>query len=306
MALTSSHGAWAGLSAALAMIATPGAAAELPVAQGPASDAASIRYLDFSSSTYDSAIATSEWGCWNCWGGGWGRGSGWRRNRVRTGDVLAGAAIIGGITAIAVAASNNNRRTRTQDVVVVDRDRTPVDRRDNRRGYDDRRTNPRMGGASGLDGAVSQCLNTVERDVRVNDVETVQRTAQGWYVTGTLFNGSGFSCQIGNDGRIQSIDYGSTSFGSGKGAGQWDDSRYANARSITAPAQPVPGSGISWPEQNQMRGSAAPMSQTPRQAMTSGNEQPLVPLTTDRLPAYPGGPIDGVKLPPVAERPGVP
>ena len=153
MALTSSHGAWAGLSAALAMIATPGAAAELPVAQGPASDAASIRYLDFSSSTYDSAIATSEWGCWNCWGGGWGRGSGWRRNRVRTGDVLAGAAIIGGITAIAVAASNNNRRTRTQDVVVVDRDRTPVDRRDNRRGYDDRRTNPRMGGASGLDGA---------------------------------------------------------------------------------------------------------------------------------------------------------
>jgi hypothetical protein len=40
--------------------------------------------------------------------------------------------------------------------------------------------------------------------------------------------------------------------------------------------------------------------------MTSGNEQPLVPLTTDRLPAYPGGPIDGVKLPPVAERPGVP
>ena len=41
-----------------------------------------------------------------------------------------------------------------------------------------------------------------------DNVDNVQRTARGWLVSGALFNGSPFQCRIGNNGRIDGIDFG--------------------------------------------------------------------------------------------------
>lgn len=237
----------------------------------------------FRSSAYDPAAQVSDWrrcgffGCRRGWGGGWGR-----RRGVRAGDVIAGAVVIGGIAAIASAASNNRRRDR--EVVVVERDRRDDDRRL------DTRSNPRSGGASGLDGAVSQCLREIERDVRVDTVDGASRVASGWVVTGSIFDGSGFSCEIGNDGRISDIRYGGfrSSAGGEPGngsaleraaAGQWSDDRYASARAS------VDGQVSTYSTAERFADAGAATGNRPA--------QPLVPLTSDRLPAYPGGPIPG-------------
>lgn len=289
---------FSGIAAAATLVAAaPAAAAELPAFQ-------TARSVPFAASTYGSHADVNQWGCWGCgWGGGWGggwRGRGWRRRGPSAGEVLAGVAIIGGIAAIASAASNNRRN---RDVVVVDRDRPQDWNRDQRNPQwrdDNRRANPRSSGAGGLDGAVSQCLGVIERDVRVDEVQVVQRTAQGWRVGGTLFNGSGFECRIGNDGRIENIDYGAGgafgAAGDGPGAapaaGQWDDNRYAAARLAAAPAQPDSEGGITM--------------FTPPASVAANGAQPLVPLSAQRLPTYPGGPVEGEEPAPLVQRPGIP
>ncbi|MCV0382060.1 MAG: hypothetical protein K5799_01225 [Erythrobacter sp.] len=164
---------------------------------------------------------------------------GHRRGGIDAGDVIAGVTILGGIAAIVSAASRRN-----------DRDyRYPDPREDDRYVRDD---------ARGLDRAVSICVSEIEREVRVADVDSVDRTALGWQVTGSLYDGAGFSCRIGSDGRIEDIDYGAASANLMERAApgvQYDDERYLSA----------------WADLD-ARESA------PR---TSG------------LPAYPGGPIDG-------------
>ena len=103
--------------------------------------------------------------------------------------------------------------------------------------------------------------------------------------TGSIFDGSGFTCEIGNDGRISDVQYGgfrSSSAGDESGggraaAGQWSDDRYASARAS-------------------MSGQVNTYSTTERFADAGAAErpaEPLVPLTSDRLPAYPGGPLPG-------------
>ncbi|MDY7098852.1 MAG: hypothetical protein SXU28_11995 [Pseudomonadota bacterium] len=247
-----------GMAAALSMAASPAGAAELP--QAPATGSSLALIDGFSSSTFKPGSELNEWrrcGWRRCYRRGW-RG----RRGVRTGDVIAGVAILGGIAAIASAANNNRRRDR--EVVVVERDRR-VDRRD------DRRVQRRSTGGSGIDNAVSQCLTEIERDVRVDSVDGASRVASGWVVSGTLFNGSGFTCEIGNNGQISGIDYqgfSSSNFrGSDAADGQWSDDRYASARA-----------GVSGQRVAQADTRAA---------------QPLVPLTSDRQPAYPGGPLPG-------------
>lgn len=235
----------------------------------------------FSSSSYNSAAQNADWrrrcGLFGC-RRGW-RGRGWRGRRgVRTGDVIAGVAILGGIAAIASAANNNRRRDRDRDVVVVERDRRDDDRRN------DRQSNPRSSGSSGLDSAVGQCTREIERDVRIDSVDGATRVASGWIVTGSIFNGSGFTCEIGNDGRISDIQYGGfrgSSVGNDGGgraaAGQLSDDRYASARAS-------------------INGQVNTYSTAERFADAGGAErpaEPLVPLTSDRMPAYPGGPLPG-------------
>ncbi|QKG71913.1 hypothetical protein [Erythrobacter mangrovi] len=202
------------LAAALSLTATPTSAAELPVA------------------TSHVALATGP-----AWAPGddtahnhrWYR---YRRHRgVDAGDVLAGILIVGGIAAIASAASNADRRSRDDY-----RYRYPEPRRDSSR-YNDSDTR-------GIDRAVSICSNEIERNVRIDSIDSVNRTAQGWQVSGALYNGDGFSCSIGNNGRIEAISYGSgadTPYrGGDAGQGdysydqqedaQYDDDTYAQAR----------------------------------------------------------------------------
>jgi hypothetical protein len=260
MALNIRALALAGAFAATIAVSAPAQAAAVPAAT------TTINLPAFDASRFDPASTVADWRCrgWGC-----GRHRGWRRNRVDAGDVLIGAAIIGGIAAIA---SSNNRRTRERDVVVVERD---GDWRDDNRRFDDRRTDRRNTGSSGLDSAVDQCLTRIERDVRVESVDNVERTARGWQVSGALFNGSPFECRIGNDGRIEGVDFGGGFAGGDWGGapvdpaaprsdGQWSDDRYAAARlAVGAATQP----------------------------------QASPPVSAASLPAYPGGPIPGEEIP---------
>lgn len=272
------------LALAGALAAATGFAAPAHAAAVPASPPAgtTINLSEFDASRFDPASTTADWRCrgWGCRHRGYHRG--WRRNRVDAGDVLIGAAIIGGIAAIA---SSNNRQNRDRDVVVVERDN---DWRDNNRRFDDRR-NPRSNtGASGLDSAVDQCLTRIERDVRVESVDNVERTGRGWLVSGSLFNGSAFECRIGNDGRIEGVDFGGGSDWGGasldpaapRADGQWSDDRYADARlAVGGIAQPD-GRGI--------------------------DAQAPVAVSAARLPAYPGGPVPGEEIPEALPETGEP
>ena len=288
MALTFRVAVLAGALAGTTLFAAPAAAA--PMTSGIALGAPSAA---FDYSRYDPVGDTADWRrCrWGCgWGGGWGRHRGWRRNRIDAGDVLIGAAIIGGIAAIA---SSNNRRQRERDVVIVERDVRDADWRDDSRRYDDRRiddrrtSTPRGSGASGLDNAVNQCLDRIERDVRVDTVENVERTGAGWRVSGVLFNGSSFQCRIGNGGQIDGIDYGdgfrdvgfAPEPGSRAAGSQWDDQRYANAR-LAVGGTVRPDIAV---QEASLMPAAAP--------------EPVRTAANTALPAYPGGPIPGEVIP---------
>lgn len=275
--------ALAGALAATTAFAAPARAAEQTAAPANAGSFAGA----FAHSRFDPAADTADWRCrgWRCnrWGGGWGRG--WRRNRIDAGDVLIGAAIIGGAIAIA---NSNNRRVRTRDVVVVrDNDWRETDWREDDRRFDDRRTLRRSTGASGLDNAVDQCLTRIERDVRVDSVDTVERTGRGWLVSGALFDGSPFQCRIGNDGRIDGVDFGRRFTGGDWGAapadsyapradGQWSDQRYADARLA-------------------MGGMAQPQTGAPESVTAVDPAE--APFADAPMPAYPGGPIPGEDIP---------
>lgn len=226
------------VSAALSMLATPVAAADLPVTSQRSA---------YAKTGYDTAQDTAE------------RHRRWRhRNRVDAGDVIAGIAIIGGIAAIASAASKNNRR----------------DRYDDRR-YDDRRyrdNNPRNYQSSNLDRAVNACTSAIERDVRVDSVDSVSRLGEGWQVSGRLYDGKGFTCSVSGNGRIDRIDY----------AG--DFSGAANDYSSTEPVD-----DNQWADDDYARARQA-QAQVP-----AGQDAPLVSPDGPR-PAYPGGPLPGEEI----------
>lgn len=164
---------------------------------------------------------------------------GHRRHRgVGAGDILAGILIIGGIAAVANAAKGSQDRYPERD------SRYPDPRRGDYR-YDDTR---------GIDRAVSMCVGEIERNQRVDTVDTANRDARGWNVTGSLYNGQRFSCSIGDDGRIEAIDFGSGAVGYGlddeaDGAydyqaslaedRQYDDDYYAAVRARNDGAQPA-------------------------------------------------------------------
>jgi hypothetical protein len=268
MALTLRAAAIAAALTTTTILAAPAAAAPLVPQSAPSSYVAP--------SDHDSAADTAQWGCRRyC---GWGGRRGWRRNRIDGGDVLIGAAIIGGAIAIA---NSTRRRERDRDVVVIDRDPQFRDRRD------DRRADVRRTGSAGLDNAVDMCVERIERDVRIDTVDNVERTASGWQVSGSIFNGARFDCRIGNDGRIDAIDYDGTFGVSSVGAadGQWDDQSYANARAGVG-GTVRPDLAV---QETTARGGLA-VAPTPARAASAS-----------ALPAYPGGPIPGEDIPETLE-----
>ena len=194
-----------------------------------------------------------------------------RRSRVDAGDVLTGVLILGGIAAVANAVKNSNRDERYRDRDYRDSD------------YRDRRGEPyRDSNATGLDRAASLCVAAIERDARVETVDSVDRNAAGWTVTGRLFDGQGFSCRIGQDGRIDAIDYGTgaapygTAYDGRAFSGednQLPDDRYRAARA-----------GIEAQGGYAVVGDAAPLLQ---------NSPNVGPPPEGPVPAYPGGPLPG-------------
>ena len=140
-------GALFGLAAASAMAASPALAADLSQPSAPAPSPAQIGFVP---------------SAWKAETAGHHRYRRWhhRRNRIDAGDVIVGALVIGGIAAIASSASKNERERRRE------RERD-YDRRYEERRYDERR-NTRGSGSRGLDNAVDQCVERVERDVRHN------------------------------------------------------------------------------------------------------------------------------------------
>jgi len=162
--------------AALSMTATPAYAAQLPVSSSPAS-------VDMQETWSEGDLVQNNHRRW-----------GHRRDRgIDGGDVVAGLLILGGIAAIASAVSKKNERTQ----------RYPASYPQSPRGdyRDDYRSN------DGLGNAADMCVEEIERDRRVERVDQVQRLASGWIVSGTLYDGQDFVCTIGQNGRIETIDY---------------------------------------------------------------------------------------------------
>ncbi|MGQ7829415.1 hypothetical protein [Altererythrobacter sp. Z27] len=227
--------ALSGLIAALSMATTPAAAADMPGAPHSANSAIPMHGV------FDADTLKAQ------------RHRYWRhRDRIDAGDVLAGVLIIGGIAAIANAASKSERDRNY-------RDERYRDYRNDRQDYRDRRDTRRSTGGRGIDGAVDMCVAEIERDVRIDSVDSVDRSGDGWRVTGTIFNGDRFTCQIGADGRIDTVDYGGGFAAAEPAQGnQHSDDRYRAAwANVDRGAQPASGE------------------------------------RAEQLPAYPGGPIDG-------------
>jgi hypothetical protein len=132
------------------------------------------------------------------WGGGWG-GHARHHDRIDGGDVLAGILIVGGIAAIASAASKAARQQGDY--------RQPQPRyREEVPRYGEADDRPEWRDGTGIDGAVNRCIDEVNRGRnRVGEVESVNRDGGGWRVAGTTTGDSSFSCVIDRDGRIRSV-----------------------------------------------------------------------------------------------------
>lgn len=159
-----------------AMVSMPAAAAPLPQA-----------------ATRAAGPAAQGWSIENEKAEGWRR---YRRHRdgIDGGDILAGALIIGGIAAIASAASNESRRQRDRD------------RYEDSRYRDDRRTS-----ASEINSVADQCSYAAEEragyGARTDRIDTVARDGAGWRVEGSVSSDRGyenFYCGV-TDGRIDYI-----------------------------------------------------------------------------------------------------
>ena len=186
---------------------------------------------------------------------------GWRyrryhRDRVDAGDVIAGALIIGGIFAIASAASNNDRNDR----------------------YDsDRYDNDYVSNAD-FDRAVDSCIDRIERQQRIGSVDNVGRTRSGYSVSGTLYDGTSFSCQVSGSGRVLDVDYGFSgvqyqSGGDTYGDTQYSDSTYARARANSYSTPDPYG--------------------TAQDSYATAQDSGYTPRDRGAQPAYPGGPLPG-------------
>jgi hypothetical protein len=228
------------VAAAISLIAAPAAAVDLPAVSHPPVEAAG---------------ATSHYGPWVSIGTGWGWGGGYRdryRGRHRrgstAGDILTGVLILGTIAAVANAANKANRE---RSYPYPDRYPRPYpDRRGDYR--PEARVDGLPDGPQGLEGAANLCLREVERDARAREVTGVERSANGWLVTGAMADGAAFSCSIGADGRIDRIEVGGRAQVLGDAANetdrQYDDERYRSARAEVEggaapayPGGPLPG-----------------------------------------------------------------
>jgi hypothetical protein len=161
---------------------------------------------------------------------GWGHYHHYRGNGISAGDVIAGALVIGGIAAIASAASKSKHDSERYDYPPppppAPRYQDSYDYAPPARDYQ----------AGGINDAVNMCVGQVERgNDRVASVDNASRSADGWRVAGRLSAGGGFNCWIDNDGRVRQVDFGGDRYSAYDDEapapdGQWSDDDYARAR----------------------------------------------------------------------------
>lgn len=209
------------LIAALSMAATPTMAAPL---SAPVAAAGSVKQLPGARGwqVENETVNRQRWD--DRRGGGYGRS--YRRHHrggIDAGDVIAGVLVIGGIAAIASAASNSSRDKRARDDEYRSRDYPYADGPSDYRGSSD----DRYSDSRGINHAVNNCVREAGRDGQVGEVESAQRTDDGWRIEGSLRGGRDFSCATDNDGRVRNVDTDRSRASTDR---QWNDERYARAR----------------------------------------------------------------------------
>ena len=174
-------------------------------------------------------------------------GSRHHHDGIDGGDILAGVLILGGIAAIASAASNSskNKQREVRDTYNYP---PPAPRYQERYDYAPPPPPAQSSGyqSRGIDGAVDSCVSQVERgSTRVASVDNASRTADGWRIAGQLSQGGGFNCWIDNDGRVRQVDFGNDRYQAYNDAqgSQWSDQDYARARAAQAEATDGPVDG---------------------------------------------------------------
>lgn len=193
-------------------------------------------------------------------GADWDRGRRYYRHRrgADAGDIIAGVLVLGGALAVANAIKN-----RKEDARESYPQRYPdYDDRD----YDNRyRSYPQPQGYSrgGIEGAIGQCVDEVERDTRVGNVDEAQRDGNGWTVSGDLLDGGRFRCEIDGAGRIRDLDieagradWGAAPSGADYAPG-YDEDYYAGARARQGMSGPqerayeIESTGEAWSDEAQ-------------------------------------------------------
>ena len=144
---------------------------------------------------------------WGWGGGGWGHH---HRDRVDAGDVIAGILIIGGIAAIASAASKSKRNRRDDDYRGdYPRERSARYGSDNEQQQWDRQSQQN----GSVDGAVSRCVGEVSRGSnRGTSVESINRDGDGWRVQGQTGEGVVFTCSVDGSGQIRNVQIGERAY----------------------------------------------------------------------------------------------
>jgi hypothetical protein len=120
--------------------------------------------------------------------------------------------VIGGIAAIASAASKNNRDRRYEE----------RDYRSQNQRYDDRRADSRYDnrndrGIGDMEAAINACSDAAERqagrDARVSAVQSVVRDGEGWRVEGELSNSDQRTFLCGaSEGQVDFVQLGNDDF----------------------------------------------------------------------------------------------
>lgn len=250
--------------AALSLSASPALAVELPRSTSPSAMAADLAWNATEGQTYEQYRTYRH----DRYDRRYDRYRG--RDKVDAGDILTGVLILGGIAAVVNAATRSNeRQTRYPDA-----DYRNSRDRDSR--YPAQNSSYRSSDARGLDRAAAMCVESIERDTRVESVDSVNRNANGWRVTGRLYDGASFSCSIDADGRIQAIDRSADN--SGNGGQNYGASSQADVYA-TAPVDDRQYDDARY-----------------RSAWANVDAQPALPAATapdGPLPAYPGGPLPG-------------
>ena len=173
------------LLATATMIAAPVAAATrtvpitIPLSAKPASQSA-----------WNSADETFNKHRW--------RGYRHHRDRIDGGDLLAGILVIGGIAAIASAASENKDRSR--DRREYPQNDRPYDYRDEGRDRDFGGRDP-GNGRGAMDRAVDACAAEAARTGQIDEIFDVEKLDGEWRVKGDYRTGREFTCTVDASGR---------------------------------------------------------------------------------------------------------